>query len=366
MVALCVASTGVEPKTKPGPCLFSPNQRDQVSSTEGVGSTFAITVPVVEVVANGTLNSQANGAINLDPDPRQYMGANSIAGKNSAGGGMHSMQPLREMKRQLSWPLIRASVQRSTVRPIWPPPASPSVHSPRSTGTSSPAKDREVAMDQRAHGDVTVEHNSIALTETKDKHVKGGEGEGEEEMAEAQVEEGTSEVNWNGVEEGGRGRNLKGSDTGLPASWTQDGETKSDADLASAGAGRRGGVPGGGGAFRELGQQHGNADEKCADAPAAEAQGACRVPRKAETVATECRLPGASGEVRGDRGASQSECQEKERDTTTVQEEQTFRLKILLAEDSIPNQKLMCRILQRAGHTVEAVKAAEKVTVDIF
>lgn len=32
-----------------------------------------------------------------------------------------------------------------------------------------------------------------------------------------------------------------------------------------------------------------------------------------------------------------------------------FKLKILLAEDSLPNQKLMCRILQRAGHTVEAV-----------
>lgn len=32
-----------------------------------------------------------------------------------------------------------------------------------------------------------------------------------------------------------------------------------------------------------------------------------------------------------------------------------FCLRILLAEDSIPNQKLMSRILERAGHTVEAV-----------
>lgn len=37
------------------------------------------------------------------------------------------------------------------------------------------------------------------------------------------------------------------------------------------------------------------------------------------------------------------------------EEEEPFRLHILLAEDSIPNQKLMVRILQRAGHTVEAV-----------
>lgn len=35
--------------------------------------------------------------------------------------------------------------------------------------------------------------------------------------------------------------------------------------------------------------------------------------------------------------------------------EEPLRLKILLAEDSLPNQKLMCRILQRAGHNVEAV-----------
>ena len=35
--------------------------------------------------------------------------------------------------------------------------------------------------------------------------------------------------------------------------------------------------------------------------------------------------------------------------------EAPLKVKILLAEDSLPNQKLMCRILERAGHSVEAV-----------
>lgn len=352
--------------------LFPPNQRNQVFSTEGVGSTFAITVPVVEVVANGVHDNHTNGAINLGSDPRSYVGANSIDATNSAGGGMFSMQPLREMQRQLSWPLVRASVQRSTVRPTWPPQPSPSVHSPSSNSTSSPAKHREEEMDQQAHGDVPVKHTSIALANTEDENVKRENEEKEEEEEMATVEGGTNEVDWNGVEEGGRARILKRSDTCLPASWTRDGETKSDADLASAGAEERGGVRSCGGAFLEQRQQLGKADEKrdvkSVDEPPAEAQGACGVPRKPErkpeAVPTECRLLRANGKVKGDRDASQSECQGKERDTATLQEEQVFRLKILLAEDSIPNQKLMCRILQRAGHTVEAVKTTITMTVD--
>lgn len=41
----------------------------------------------------------------------------------------------------------------------------------------------------------------------------------------------------------------------------------------------------------------------------------------------------------------------------TGEDEKPFCLRILLAEDSIPNQKLMSRILERAGHTVEAVRS---------
>lgn len=46
--------------------------------------------------------------------------------------------------------------------------------------------------------------------------------------------------------------------------------------------------------------------------------------------------------------------------------EAPLKVKILLAEDSLPNQKLMCRILERAGHSVEAVREFVRAVANAF
>eukprot|EP00752_Nemacystus_decipiens_P009759 g8716.t1 len=57
----------------------------------------------------------------------------------------------------------------------------------------------------------------------------------------------------------------------------------------------------------------------------------------------------AAGEVPGERSTGAGS------DGAGAAGEAPLKVKILLAEDSLPNQKLMCRILERAGHSVEAV-----------
>lgn len=70
----------------------------------------------------------------------------------------------------------------------------------------------------------------------------------------------------------------------------------------------------------------------------------------------------SSATIRGKNGGVKGISGQRVLDNTvnsdgSVLSSKVFVLNVLLAEDSIPNQKLMVRILEREGHTVEAVRA---------
>lgn len=316
--------------------------RYQICSTVGVGSTFAVTIPVVEVPP---------------PTPPAVVGGMASDPRAAANTGKNTNHYCSESGRRLGLAAEQSDVSLSALVE-W----TKKEEAEHAMGHND-QEEEEVHADNEERRRQNIEGRGVGSGHAEGMEVRCGR----EEATDGRLGDGDSESRLLAALEEGR-RGGRSNESCPEVSGRAARETEERAEVANAWG-------------RAKGRESADTDEVREGTSAAASNVEAARPSCESLAATTAAVAQSASEIRppGRTVTDQAVCdftiKNKNNDNPIAIEqaatdgggvrdvggggdsggESPFRLKILLAEDSLPNQKLMCRILQRAGHTVEAV-----------